>query len=68
MKNQEKYFVFGIAPVNGYYETVYLTKSGKLIQDAKKEELMLFNSEEEVFKYKKLHQLDLAEWDKLSNF
>lgn len=71
MENQtatEKYFIFGTAVIKGYKETVYLSKEGKLIQDAKKEDLMLFDSSTEAFEYTKEKGLDLGEWDKLSNF
>ncbi len=71
MENQtttEKYFIFGTAVINGYKETVYLNKEGKIIQDVDKEDLMLFNSSTEAFEYTKDNGLDLGEWDKLSNF
>lgn len=64
----EKYFIFGTAVINGYKETVYLNKEGKIIQDVDKEDLMLFNSSTEAFEYTKEKGLDLGEWDKLSNF
>lgn len=71
MENQpvtEKYFIFGTVVINGYKETVYLNKEGKIIQDVDKEDLMLFNSSTEAFEYTKDNGLDLGEWDKLSNF
>lgn len=68
MQNQEMYFVFGTAVINGYKETVYLTKSGEIKHNADKEELMLFSSSKDAFEYTEANELDLAEWDKLSNF
>lgn len=71
MENQtatEKYFIFGTAVINGYKETVYLNKEGKIVQEVDKEDLMLFNSSTEAFEYTKEKGLDLGEWDKLSNF
>ncbi len=68
MQNQEMYFVFGTAVINGYKETVYLTKSGETKQNVEKEDLMLFESSKAAFEYTKAKSLDLAEWDKLSNF
>lgn len=71
MENQtttEKYFIFGSAIIKGFKETVFLNKEGKLVQNLKQETLMLFNSPIEAFEYIKDNGLDLAEWDKLSNF
>lgn len=68
MQNQEMYFVFGTAVINGYKETVYLSKTGKIKQDVSKEDLMLFESSNSAFEYTEAKKLDLAEWDKLSNF
>ena len=68
MQNQEMYFVFGTAVINGYKETVYLTKSGEIKQDVDKEDLMLFESSNAAFEYTEAKKMYLAEWDKLSNF
>lgn len=68
MKNQEMYFVFGTAVTSGYEETVYLTKSGEIKTDVDKDDLMLFETSNGAFEYTKAKNLDLADWDKLSNF
>jgi len=68
MGNSEKYFVFGQAVIAGYKETVYLTKDGKLIKDADKEDLMLFDSAKSAGEYIDSKEWEMAEYDKLSNF
>ena len=68
MGNSEKYFVFGQAIIAGYKETVYLTKDGKLIIDADKEDLMLFDSAKSAGEYIDSKEWEMAEYDKLSNF
>jgi len=68
MENSEKYFVFGQAIIAGYKETVYLTKDGKLIKDADKEDLMLFDSAKSAGEYIDSKEWEMAEYDKLSNF
>ena len=68
MENSEKYFVFGQAVIAGYKETVYLTKDGKLIKDADKVDLMLFDSAKSAGEYIDFKKWEMAEYDKLSNF
>lgn len=68
MENLEKYFVFGQAVVAGYKETVYLTKDDKLIKDADKEDLMLFDSAKSADEYISSKEWETSEYDKLSNF
>ena len=68
MENSEKYFVFGQAIIAGYKETIYLTKDGKLIKDADKEYLMLFDSAKSAGEYIDSKEWEMAEYDKLSNF
>ena len=68
MENSEKYFVFGQAVIAGYKQTVYLTKDGKLIKDADKEDLMLFDSAKSAGEYIDSKEWEMAEYDKLSNF
>ena len=68
MGNSEKYFVFGQAIIAGYKETVYLTKDGKLIIDADKEDLMLFDSAKSAGEYIHYKEWEMDEYDKLSNF
>ena len=68
MGNSEKYSVFGQAIIAGYKETVYLTKDGKLIIDADKEDLMLFDSAKSAGEYIHYKEWEMAEYDKLSNF
>lgn len=68
MENSRKYFVFCQTVIAGYKETVYLTKDGKLIKDADKEDLMLFDSAKSAGEYINSKECEMAEYDKLSNF
>lgn len=65
---EDQYFVFGTAFIGGYKETVYLNNEGEFIQNVEKENLMLFDSSKSAFEFTESKGLDLAEWDKLSNF
>jgi hypothetical protein len=64
----DKYFIFGTAVIKGQKENVYLNNEGKLKQDVSKDDLMLFNSSKEAYEYTEEKGMDLADWDKLSNY
>ena len=67
---ENKYFLFAEVAIKGYFQTVVITKNGKIKPKNKvsTKSVMLFDSVASAFEYAKQNSYDIVETEKIENF